>query len=943
MMHCANPDILDLPGLAIECVQSNDGYHVVQYWGTQVLRIVYYEGSWMTCYKLTNQEKGTWALWKPGEPPPDDRELEIVLESFDLTDHHHNAYFASNWNRLDAFVVLVAVLGVGFREISFLRALRAFRPFRIMVRFKKIKVVLAALLRAIPGIVHTILFCILFWLVLSILGVNQFCGLYSHCQIENDVIYSNPDPNTGWMGCAEIGNNGNYGNDIYSQNGTYFGSTLDTDFNMVQYDNSCDFCDDKCIRYNFGKMECETYPGLVWWTTILNFDNALQALHTLFCMASLSGWNYVMYEAIDSTEYNQALKEDNKPEAALYFMLVVVLCAFFSLNLIVSVVVDKFNEIKAEKDGSAFQTEEQSLWFNNQRNLNRIQLTPTYPTPKQWFRRFSFCVVGQSWFDPFIMLCIMANAVTMAMEHYDQSARFTQILKVADYCFVSIFAVEAVMKIAGFGFKPYIMQNWNKFDFVISIAGVVGLLTNRLPGLSVLRIFRVARLFRLLHKMDTLNALFWILMYSIPSVWNIGLLLFVILFIYAVVAMHILTLYTPEYHEDVNADNFVNAMAMLYRVGTEDGWTDLYISYLRAWPPNQRYMIYIYFISFFVVGTLVAINLFIAVVLDSFSENEELFSREDKFRIIRIWRDIWSYFDPDATKEIAVSDFIDILRLTPRSPAFFEKHGIIGPGFHPGNPFHALLDIVQNEQRLNASTSTLRLFFNGRLRSDSSRNVSDRTSSPMEEEEPSAQQQGVTGNVYQRLNVLLDVEERRERLQEMCPDVHHSDMIQLLLKLRLRVWKRDDNVDHLNCCARITKWILDVLKSMGIRSSAGENIVRANTTRKASNQNEKEKSLEAELEELRREIENENGNTFDAAKWFVSYDEALLAMCSEVIGPPLPDSFDLFAIDNPEIELRIAEWYMIQNDCYEVFKEVVLAMEQVKQYSNVMPTGHVSI
>ena len=60
MMHCLNADILDLPGLAIECAQSNDGYHVVQYWGTQVLRIVYYEGSWMTCYKLTNQV--CWSL-----------------------------------------------------------------------------------------------------------------------------------------------------------------------------------------------------------------------------------------------------------------------------------------------------------------------------------------------------------------------------------------------------------------------------------------------------------------------------------------------------------------------------------------------------------------------------------------------------------------------------------------------------------------------------------------------------------------------------------------------------------------------------------------------------------------------------------------------------------------------------------------------------------------
>ena len=66
-------------------------------------------------------------------------------------------------------------------------------------------------------------------------------------------------------------------------------------------------------------------------------------------------------------------------------------------------------------------------------------------------------------------------------------------------------------------------------------------------------------------------------------------------------------------------------------------------------------------------------------------------------------------------------------------------------------------------------------------------------------------------------------------------------------------------------------------------------------------------------------------------------------MCSEVIGPQLPDSFDLFTIGDPLTELRIAEWYMIKNDCYEIFKEVTLATEQLKQYSEIVPSRHVSI
>ena len=128
----------------------------------------------------------------------------------------------------------------------------------------------------------------------------------------------------------------------------------------------------------------------------------------------------------------------------------------------------------------------------------------------------------------------------------------------------------------------YILSIWNKFDFIISIIGVVGLFTDSRLGLNVLRLFRVARLLRLLHKAKTLKMLFWTLVYSIPSLWNIGLLLFVIFFIYAVVGMHVLTDYVTAVDDQVNADNFFSALALLYRVGTEDGWVCLSFVCLSA-------------------------------------------------------------------------------------------------------------------------------------------------------------------------------------------------------------------------------------------------------------------------------------------------------------------------------------------------------------------------
>ncbi len=88
-------------------------------------------------------------------------------------------------------------------------------------------------------------------------------------------------------------------------------------------------------------------------------DAVVVLFDTLFCVATLAGWNFVMYEA---------LSKNNKPESTMYFMIVVLLCSFFSLNL-----------IKAEKDGSVYQTKEQALCVSNQRL--RISLYPTYYSP----------------------------------------------------------------------------------------------------------------------------------------------------------------------------------------------------------------------------------------------------------------------------------------------------------------------------------------------------------------------------------------------------------------------------------------------------------------------------------------------------------------------------------------------------------------------------------
>merc|ERR1719317_1094958 len=129
------------------------------------------------------------------------------------------------------------------------------------------------------------------------------------------------------------------------------------------------------------------------------------------------------------------------------------------------------------------------------------------------------------------------------MEYYGSPDIYNNILGGLDTFYVSMFTFEAILKIIGLGWRQYIRSGWNKFDFFIVIIGLFSLF--QFAGnasFNVLRLCRIGRVLRLINKAKTLRTLFLTLVYSLPSLWNIGLLLLVVHFVYAVIGMHLFKL-----------------------------------------------------------------------------------------------------------------------------------------------------------------------------------------------------------------------------------------------------------------------------------------------------------------------------------------------------------------------------------------------------------------
>lgn len=71
------------------------------------------------------------------------------------------------------------------------------------------------------------------------------------------------------------------------------------------------------------------------------------------------------------------------------------------------------------------------------------------------------------------MLFIGLNMLTMTMDHYNQTATFSNTLDYLNMIFICIFTSECLMKVFALRYH-YFVEPWNLFDFVVVILSILG-------------------------------------------------------------------------------------------------------------------------------------------------------------------------------------------------------------------------------------------------------------------------------------------------------------------------------------------------------------------------------------------------------------------------------------------------------------------------------------
>ncbi|ELW47112.1 Sodium channel protein type 3 subunit alpha [Tupaia chinensis] len=232
--------------------------------------------------------------------------------------------------------------------------------------------------------------------------------------------------------------------------------------------------------------------------------------------------------------------------------------------------------------------------------------------------------------DPFvdlaITICIVLNTLFMAMEHYPMTDQFSSVLNVGNLVFTGIFTAEMILKIIAMDPYYYFQEGWNIFDGIIVSLSLMELGLSNVDGLSVLRSFRLLRVFKLAKSWPTLNMLIKIIGNSVGALGNLTLVLAIIVFIFAVVGMQ---LFGKSYKECVckinddcklprwHMNDFFHSFLIVFRVLCGE-WIETMWDCMEV---AGQTMCLIVFMLVMVIGNLVVLNLFLALLLSSFSSD----------------------------------------------------------------------------------------------------------------------------------------------------------------------------------------------------------------------------------------------------------------------------------------------------------------------------------
>ncbi|XP_021401592.1 voltage-dependent R-type calcium channel subunit alpha-1E isoform X3 [Lonchura striata] len=550
--------------------------------------------------------------------------FEMVIKMIDqgliLQD---GSYFRDLWNILDFIVVVGALVafalanalgtnkGRDIKTIKSLRVLRVLRPLKTIKRLPKLKAVFDCVVTSLKNVFNILIVYKLFMFIFAVIAVQLFKGKFFYCT----------------------------------------DSSKDT-----QKD-----CIGNYVDHEKNKMEVKCRE---WKRHEFHYDNIIWALLTLFTVSTGEGWPQVLQHSVDVTEEDRGPSRSNRMEMSIFYVVYFVVFPFFFVNIFVALIIITFQEQgdKMMEECSLEKNERACIDFA----ISAKPLTRYMPQNRHTFQYRVWHFVVSPSFEYTIMAMIALNTVVLMMKYYSAPYTYELALKYLNIAFTMVFSLECVLKIIAFGFLNYFRDTWNIFDFITVIGSITEIILTDTKlvntssfNMSFLKLFRAARLIKLLRQGYTIRILLWTFVQSFKALPYVCLLIAMLFFIYAIIGMQVFGNIKLDEESHINRHNnfrsFLGSLMLLFRSATGEAWQEIMLSCLegKGCEPdttatsgqneNERCgtdLAYVYFVSFIFFCSFLMLNLFVAVIMDNFeylTRDSSILGPHHLDEFVRIW------------------------------------------------------------------------------------------------------------------------------------------------------------------------------------------------------------------------------------------------------------------------------------------------------------------
>ncbi|XP_060591923.1 voltage-dependent calcium channel type A subunit alpha-1-like isoform X8 [Ruditapes philippinarum] len=603
--------------------------------------------------------------------------IELILKIVDLgIILHPRAYCRDPWNILDATVVICALVaffftksnmlsdsaGKNLNTIKSLRVLRVLRPLKTINRVPKLKAVFDCVVNSLKNVSNILIVYMLFQFIFAVIAVQLFKGKFFYCTDESK--------------------------------------------------ETREECKGQYFSYEDGPDSPKVEERL-WARQDFHYDNVMYAMLTLFTVTTGEGWPAVLKNSMDSTFVDQGPQPNYHMEMAVFYVVFFIVFPFFFVNIFVALIIITFQE-QGESDlgdQDLDKNQKQCIDFT----MNAKPLCRFMPKNKGSFKYRVWKLVVSTKFEYLVMTLIALNTVVLMMKFNnqqdfenkfrerstenghtsitDQGSFYEKVLISINIIFTVLFTIECILKLLAFGIKNYFRDAWNIFDFVTVLGSILDVMINEFGdrvaemvtgeeqgdyvGLNVgiFRLFRAARLVKLLRQGYTIRLLLWTFLQSFKALPYVCLLILMLFFIFAIIGMQIFGNIKLDSETDINRHNnfrsFFQALMLLFRCATGENWQQIMLSCLSntACDPLSDMgtnecgldLAYGYFVSFIFLCSFLMLNLFVAVIMDNFDYLTRDSSILGPHHLDEYTR-VWAEYDPGATGRIQYTDMYDMLR-----------------------------------------------------------------------------------------------------------------------------------------------------------------------------------------------------------------------------------------------------------------------------------------